>query len=608
MVRNSMFSLLSSGLQAALGFAFWVVAARLFSAHDVGQATSLISATTVIAYIALIGLNSTVVRYLAATKNRDVLITVAFAVVGSLGMIIALGYVFALPIIAPQLRFLEHNIAFALGFVLLAGAAAINLITDAIFIASRRTGINALVDGGVGGVSKLLLIGLLAGSGTYGLFCASVGGFAASALASVVLIFTLLHYRPRLKGALRTMRPLLRFSGANYLGNVFNLVPILVVTLIVLDRLGAKSAGYYFVAFQFANLLYACAYAVEQNFLAEGAHDEEVLTSLMWRSAKVLIYLAVPAAVAGALLSHWIMLVFGGQYAAHGSEALMIMALGTIPVSAQNWLVTVLRLSGQLAAITVCNAVYAIAICGLAWFLAPHGLTLVGSAWVFGPLIGVVVALGVVLWSAQRGALVLGNEVVFDEMTTGIYRGTYLGPPLFQREVTIPTNRPGRLDDTAADFDEHVEPVPEGGRRWWPFVAVAAAVLLAASLISPAGRHQWDVSLLRQPAHYTTLSFERAGNLPTSVTAGKSVHLLFAVENNEGRRVDYPYLVTSANADGSHVGVLEHGKVAVASGRTQAVEVIAAPVCTSSSCQLAISLPGEKEAIDVLIKMNRPKK
>jgi O-antigen/teichoic acid export membrane protein len=154
MVRNSMYSLLSTGLQAALGFAFWVVAARLFSAHDVGQATSLLSAATVIAYIAQIGLNSTVIRYLPTTKSRDVLITVSLALVGSLGMIVAVAYVFALPIIAPQLRFLEHNVLFALGFVLLSGAAAINLFTDSIFIASRRTGVNAVVDGGVGGVSK----------------------------------------------------------------------------------------------------------------------------------------------------------------------------------------------------------------------------------------------------------------------------------------------------------------------------------------------------------------------------------------------------------------------------------------------------------------------
>jgi O-antigen/teichoic acid export membrane protein len=405
MVRNSMFSLLSAALQAVLGFAFWVLAARLFSAPEVGRATSLIAATTLIGYIALFGLNSTVVRFLPTSQHKDAIVTVTLALVACAGMVVAIGYVFALPIIAPQLRFLGHNIGFAIGFVLLAAAAAINLLTDSIFIASRRTSINALVDGGVGGVSKLLLIGLLAGSGTYGLFCASVGGFAAAALASLVLIWTQLHFRPRFKGALTALRPLLRFSGANYMANVFNLAPMLVVSLIVLDRLGALDAGCYYVAFQFANVLYAGTYAVEQNFLAEGAHGEERIVSLMWRAGKVLACLAVPAAIAGAVFSHWILIIFGDQYARHATEALLLMALATIPVAAQNWLVTVLRLSNQLKAITMCNVVNAASICGLAWFLAPRGLTMVGAAWLLGALAGVVVAAGAVVLGARRGAL-----------------------------------------------------------------------------------------------------------------------------------------------------------------------------------------------------------
>jgi O-antigen/teichoic acid export membrane protein len=468
MVRNSMFSVLSTGIQAALGFTFWIVAARLFSAHDVGQATSLISATTVIAYVALFGLNSTVVRYLPTTKHRDAIITVTLAFVAVVGMVVAIGYVFALPLIAPQLRFLEQNVLLAGGFILLAGAAAINLLTDSIFIASRRTGINALVDGGIGGASKLLLIVLLAGSGTYGLFCSSVGGFAASSVASVVLISTKLHYRPRLKGALTALRPLLRFSGANYVGNVFNLLPTLVVTLIVLDRLGAKSAGYYFVAFQIANLLFSCAYAVEQNFLAEGAHGEEQLKSLMWRAGKMLASMAVPAAIAGAVFSHWILLVFGDAYARHGSEALMLMALATIPVATQNWLVTVLRLSGQLAAITVCNIAYAVSICTLAWFLAPHGLTMVGAAWLLGPLVGVVGAGGTVFWSSRHGAL---------EGTVRVAVAGGADAPDLAPMVSVPFTETATTGlaidvaiDRATDVGDKVEPVEESktkeGRPW----------------------------------------------------------------------------------------------------------------------------------------------
>jgi O-antigen/teichoic acid export membrane protein len=405
MVRNSMYSLLSTGLQAGLGFAFWVIAARIFTAPQVGRATSLISATTFIGFIALFGLNSTINRYLPTTRFRDTMITVAIVTVGVGGTIIALAYVIALPLVAPQLRFMDARLPLAIGFVVLTGATAINKLTDFIFIASRRTGINALVDGGIGGVVKLLFLPILAGSGAFGLYCASAGGFFVVAVVSVVLIWTQLQCRPRFKGALKEMKPLLRFSGANYLGNVFNLAPTLVVNLVVLDRLGTSAAAYYFMAFQFANLLYSGAYTVEENFLAEGAHDEENLTHLMWRAAKLLAMIALPAAIAGALLAHWVMLVFGHAYAIHGSGALVLMALGVIPIAAQNWLVTVLRLTGQLLAITVSNAVYGLGICGLAWFLAPHGLSMVGAAWLFGSLAGAITATVAVLMGKRRGKL-----------------------------------------------------------------------------------------------------------------------------------------------------------------------------------------------------------
>ena len=119
----------------------------------------------------------------------------------------------------------------------------------------------------------------------------------------------------------------------------------------------------------------------------------------------MLALLAVPAALLGALLAHWVLLLFGHWYAEYGSETLVFLALAGIPIAAQNWLITILRLSGQLLAITVCNGVYAVAICGLAWVWAPHGLDTVGAAWFFGSFIGVMAATGAVLLGARRGAL-----------------------------------------------------------------------------------------------------------------------------------------------------------------------------------------------------------
>jgi O-antigen/teichoic acid export membrane protein len=406
MVRNSLYLLLSNGLQAALGFLFWVVAARIFTAPDVGRATSLVSATTIIGFVALLGLGSTLIRYLPTSAHRDVLITTALVVVGSVGSLLALGYVAALPVIAPALEFVAHRPLFVMSFVLLSATAALNMTTDSIFVAYRRAGLNALVDGGIGGVVKLLLIPVAAGSGAYGLYCASAAGFAAAAVAGALLIWTQLHIRPRLRGARAALRPLLRFSGGSYLGNCFILAPILVVPLVVLDRLGSSSAAYYFVAFQVASLLYTIGYAVAQSFLAEGAHGEEPLASLMRRSSRVIVTLTVPACVVVAVGAPLILTLFGRSYASHGTVALIVMSVAAIPVAAQNWLNTVFRLSGHLLALTVANGVYAVAICVLAWVLAPHGLALVGAAWLVGSLLAVVIGATTLGMLTRRGTLV----------------------------------------------------------------------------------------------------------------------------------------------------------------------------------------------------------
>lgn len=373
MVRNSMWLLLNTGLQAGLGFVFWILAAHVFTTPAVGRATSLLSATTLIAYVALLGIGTTLIRYLPTSDHRNTLITAGLLLVGSFSALLALGYALAAPAFASSIAFLAHRTLFVVGFVFMSTATAINLVTDAVFIAFRRAWVNALVDGGIGGVTRLLLIPVAAGSGAYGLYSASVGGFAAAAIASIILIWTQLHVRPRLGGAVAVVRPLLRFSGANYLGGVFTLAPAFVVPLIVLARLGASAAAYYYVAFQLANLVFAAGYAVSQSFLAEGAHGEEELRILTRRAARILAVLTLPACLVVAVGAPMLLDIFGPSYSSHGTGVLVLMALAAIPVAALNWLVTILRLVRQLVAVAVSNGVYAVVICGLTWALALAG-------------------------------------------------------------------------------------------------------------------------------------------------------------------------------------------------------------------------------------------
>lgn len=392
MVRNSLYLIISSGLQAALGFGFWIVAARLFTAPDVGRASSLISATVVIAYLALLGLNSTLVRYLPTAKDKDALISAGLLLVAVCGAVIGLIYVLATPVIAPRLDFIEHHALLAVGFVVLTAAASVNLLTDSVFVASRRAGFCALTDGAIGGTSKIVSAVALAGAGAYGVFAASTGAFAASALVSIILIVIALRWRPRFTNPLATLMPLIRFSVANYVANILNLLPVLVVPLIVLDRLGARDAAYYFVAFQIATLLYSAAYAVGQAFLAEGSHAGADRRKLFRRSRRILVTLYLPAVIVVVLTARWVLLVFGAKYSQFGTWPLILLAVAALPIAACNWSWTVLRLSGRLAAIMASSAIYTVAICALAWFLAPSGLTTLAAAWPIGALAAALVA------------------------------------------------------------------------------------------------------------------------------------------------------------------------------------------------------------------------
>lgn len=391
LVRNSLYLMLSTGVQAAIGFIFWVLMARLFTAADVGRASSLIAASALIAFFALLGLNNTLVRFIPAASDVSALITAAFLTVAGCATIGSLAYVYLTPIVAPPLDFIAHEPALAIGFVLLSAAVTLNLLTDSVFIAFRRAGYTALTDGVIGSTSKIVLGVILAGSGAYGLFAASVGGVAIAALVSVVLIMVTFHWRPSIRNPLRTLRPLLKFTGGNYAANAFNILPVVLIPLIVLDRIGAEPSAYYYVAYQMAYLLYAAVYAVESAFFAEGSQADADWRAIRRRSRHLAITLFVPGSIVMALGAHWILLLFGEKYSEYGTVSLELMALAVIPIAIYNWAATVLRLLGQLRALVFCNAVYSVGICGSAWVLASHGLSAMSASWPAGSAAAAVV-------------------------------------------------------------------------------------------------------------------------------------------------------------------------------------------------------------------------
>ncbi len=384
MVRNSLYLILSSGLQASLGFAFWVVAARLFTTYQTGIASSLISATLFLAMMAQMGLNVSFGRFLPTAKNRNALITGGFAVVAISGLVLGAVYVLAAPTIAPKLAFVAERLPLAIGFIVFASASSINLLTDAIFIGSHKSGYVALTDGAIAGAAKVTALFLLAGVGAFGLYTASSTGLAATALASVLLITWRLGWRPQIQQSLTVLKPLARFATANYVSSLLTFIPQTVVPIVVLDRLGAPAAAYFYVAYQVASLAQSPIFAIQGTTLAEGARPNANLGNVVKRSARLMLLVCLPAVAVVIVGAHWILLVFGIRYSVHGTLVLIILTASALPMAALSLMRTLLNLLGGLKVLVWSSVIFAAAICCSSWLLAPHGLTVFAAAWPIG--------------------------------------------------------------------------------------------------------------------------------------------------------------------------------------------------------------------------------
>lgn len=155
--------------------------------------------------------------------------------------------------------------------------------------------------------------------------------------------------------------------------------------------------------------------------------------------------------------------------------------------------------------------------------------------------------------------------------------------------------------------DAHVEkqdPSRGGGRqarRWWPIVTPLAALVIGVSLLLPGVRHQWALSIFRQPSRYTALSFNKSWALPSVARRDKPIRVSFTVGNQEERSELYRYVLSESA--GRFSRKISESRRTVASGGTWTVSAVVRPTCRRSPCRIEVSLPGHREVIDFLVTL-----
>ena len=392
LVRNALFLLLSSGTIGTFGFVFWLLAAHLYSSISVGKAATVIAATTVISYISDLGLSNTLIRFLPTSQDADAEIDTALILTTALAMVVATCYLLIAPTLVPDIRFLRENALTGIGFVLLNGCAAANLLTDSVFIANRRSQYNFIVDGVMQGFVKLGCLGIFIGLASYGIFLSSGIGAAVAVAASLVFMVRQVKYHPRLKVHFAAFTRTLHFSLANYAASVFQLLPLLFMPIIVVNGEGSAPAAYFFIAFNLANLTYAVSFSMGASLFAEGSQGKADIPGLARRAVKLLTPVTVGTAFVLAIFAHLILRIYGAEYARNATWPLIVL-LAALPIVALNNIGQILlKLRNRLIMMIVVNVSSFVVILGLALIWSSKGLSWIAFAWLLGNLIAALMA------------------------------------------------------------------------------------------------------------------------------------------------------------------------------------------------------------------------
>jgi O-antigen/teichoic acid export membrane protein len=400
----------TTAVNSAFGFAFWLVAARLYTARDVGLTAAIISASTIVVILATTGVYGMLIQSLPqqkASKSWWSTFWAGMATTVAISLVIGGAALVLLPFLSGQLAAL-HSAGYAIIFIVGTVAMSVGTIFDSVFIA-ERVAANMFGRNSVVAASKVFIIVLvtfLAGTRTLNL----LGAWVAASVVGLGLGVGILARRrglpwpPRASALIRTAHALrFRLAGNQLIGIGGALLPYL-LPLLVTARLSLAQNAYFYTTWMLGGIFLIIAPAVSQSLFAEGAHKPQELFAKVRISLGLIATILTPCVVILFAMGGILLSALGSAYEHHAIGLLRIVLLASIPDAIVNVYLSVLRVRGRLVVAAGLSVGIAIGIVALSWSLLPvFGINAVGWAFLAMQLCGCVFMVLDLLRSSSLG-------------------------------------------------------------------------------------------------------------------------------------------------------------------------------------------------------------
>lgn len=395
----------NSALTAAMGLAYWLLAARLYPPAVVGANAAAVSAMSFLAGLAQLNLMSALLRFVPDTPPlAQRMIGGAFGLAAALSAVAAVIFLVGLPVWSPGLTGLLAAPGMRVAFVVVTAAWAVFVLQSSALVAVGRAAAVPAVNVGFAVLKAVLvvvLVWVLTRSGIWLSWAA-----AATLTAGVTLWY--LHARaiPTFAagaapgGPPPTARDLAGYIGPDYLGSLAWTAATTLSPLLVFDMAGSRRGAVFSLVWSIGLALYLVASAFGQSLVAHGdrdptrveAHYRQALRQALLLLTPVVLVLIVAAPVLLAPFGHW--------YATHGATVLQLAAASALPNAVQTLQVARARVTRDMRMVATMLIVLCVLVLGLTALLVPRfGLPGAGIAWLVGQA---VTAAGADVWHRRQ--------------------------------------------------------------------------------------------------------------------------------------------------------------------------------------------------------------
>ncbi|MHC5702221.1 lipopolysaccharide biosynthesis protein [Streptomyces tirandamycinicus] len=384
MFRNAYALMLSTGVSAALGLGFWLVAARYFTEEAVGQGSAAIAAMRLLASITATTMIGAVVRYVPrAGRATGPLVWRAYAVSSAVVCVACAAFLVTLDLWGPSYAPLRGPVAGAVFTAACVGWALLTL-QDGV-LTGLREAVWVPVGNAVFSVGKLLLLVVFAGAlPVLGVFVSWAAAIALSVLPLGWLVFRRLIPRHAAAEGDREpprMRDVGRFLAGDSVGALFSLAMINLLPVMVAVRFDAAHNGFFYIAYTVGGTMEFMAINMASSLTAHASHSPGSLADGVRGALRRMALLLVPVVAVLVVFAPVILAPFGADYAEHGTTVLRLLAAAALPRVVVELYIGVLRVQGRTGVLAALQGAMCAMVLGSAAFLmGPAGISGAGLA------------------------------------------------------------------------------------------------------------------------------------------------------------------------------------------------------------------------------------